>query len=426
MARLAAPGPLPFSRAAGGAAGSGSLTLAGGAGGCGARPAGAELAGLGVLGGPGGPPAACWTGGASRPPPSPGLRAPLPLPLPEAPGLFLTQLSSCRRWTEPWGGEGPAAVFPPLPRQGFLGEESFLTLEGKQLHPPNVDVQEAHTDTPRSRHWPGTRSNTHAPPRDLLRDASGTAPEAKAESQSWSLGRALVPRPCPDTSATRKHARKGQTHSADAGGVAGRTPSHLRRWLWGRVPAGAVGALSHWAPVPPGPARFPCGPRLPPRGGAGWWWLLPILAPRRTGHGGGSLRSCGQAWSAPTSLPCAPLPLSSASLCSRAGGTGACPGKPQVLGWGLCPLYPGPGGGGAGRGRRGSGPMGAAGRPPRPLPPTTPPPLPLEAGGMEEGREPAWGTGHPLGRTQDARPEVPSPGQGHRGTRSPGPEAHWV
>ena len=33
---------------------------------------------------------------------------------------------------------------------------------------------------------------------------------------------------------------------------------------------------------------------------------------------------------------------------------------------------------------------------------------------MEEGGEPAWRTGHPLGRTQDARPEVPSPSQGHQ------------
>lgn len=286
MARLAAPGPLPFSRAAGGAAGSGSLTLAGGAGGCGARPAGAELAGLGVLGGPGGPPAACWTGGASRPPPSPGLRAPLPLPLPEAPGLFLTQLSSCRRWTEPWGGEGPAAVFPPLPRQGFLGEESFLTLEGKQLHPPNVDVQEAHTDTPRSRHWPGTRSNTHAPPRDLLRDASGTAPEAKAESQSWSLGRALVPRPCPDTSATRKHARKGQTHSADAGGVAGRTPSHLRRWLWGRVPAGAVGGAQPLGSGAPRTSPVSLWASFAPKGRGRLVAASPHTGPRQDGTWG--------------------------------------------------------------------------------------------------------------------------------------------
>lgn len=286
MARLAAPGPLPFSRAAGGAAGSGSLTLAGGAGGCGARPAGAKLAGLGVLGGPGGPPAACWTGGASRPPPSPGLRAPLPLPLPEAPGLFLTQLSSCRRWTEPWGGEGPAAVFPPLPRQGFLGEESFLTLEGKQLHPPNVDVQEAHTDTPRSRHWPGTRSNTHAPPRDLLRDASGTAPEAKAESQSWSLGRALVPRPCPDTSATRKHARKGQTHSADAGGVAGRTPSHLCRWLWGRVPAGAVGGAQPLGSGAPRTSPVSLWASFAPKGRGRLVAASPHTGPRQDGTWG--------------------------------------------------------------------------------------------------------------------------------------------
>lgn len=286
MARLAAPGPLPFSRAAGGAAGSGSLTLAGGAGGCGARPAGAELAGLGVLGGPGGPPAACWTGGASRPPPSPGLRAPLPLPLPEAPGLFLTQLSSCRRWTEPWGGEGPAAVFPPLPRQGFLGEESFLTLEGKQLHPPNVDVQEAHTDTPRSRHWPGTCSNTHAPPRDLLRDASGTAPEAKAESQSWSLGRALVPRPCPDTSATRKHARKGQTHSADAGGVAGRTPSHLCRWLWGRVPAGAVGGAQPLGSGAPRTSPVSLWASFAPKGRGRLVAASPHTGPRQDGTWG--------------------------------------------------------------------------------------------------------------------------------------------
>lgn len=426
MARLAAPGPLPFSRAAGGAAGSGSLTLAGGAGGCGARPAGAELAGLGVLGGPGGPPAACWTGGASRPPPSPGLRAPLPLPLPEAPGLFLTQLSSCRRWTEPWGGEGPAAVFPPLPRQGFLGEESFLTLEGKQLHPPNVDVQEAHTDTPRSRHWPGTRSNTHAPPRDLLRDASGTAPEAKAESQSWSLGRALVPRPCPDTSATRKHARKGQTHSADAGGVAGRTPSHLRRWLWGRVPAGAVGGAQPLGSGAPRTSPVSLWASFAPKGRGRLVVASPHTGPTQDGTWG---RQPAELWPSVVSPHFFALrptsPLLRQPLFPR-GGTGACPGKPQVLGWGLCPLYPGPGGGGAGRGRRGSGPMGAAGRPPRPLPPTTPPPLPLEAGGMEEGREPAWGTGHPLGRTQDARPEVPSPGQGHRGTRSPGPEAHWV
>lgn len=33
----------------------------------------------------------------------------------------------------------------------------------------------------------------------------------------------------------------------------------------------------------------------------------------------------------------------------------------------------------------------------------------LEALGMEEGGEQAWRTGHPLGRTQDARPEVLAP-----------------
>lgn len=42
---------------------------------------------------------------------------------------------------------------------------------------------------------------------------------------------------------------------------------------------------------------------------------------------------------------------------------------------------------------------------------------------MEEGGELAWRTGHPLGRTQDAWPEVPSPSQGHRGKRSLGPGA---
>lgn len=40
---------------------------------------------------------------------------------------------------------------------------------------------------------------------------------------------------------------------------------------------------------------------------------------------------------------------------------------------------------------------------------------------MEEGGGVGLRTGHPLGRTQDARPEVPSPSQGHRGKRSLGP-----
>lgn len=52
------------------------------------------------------------------------------------------------------------------------------------------------------------------------------------------------------------------------------------------------------------------------------------------------------------------------------------------------------------------------------LPSTPPPtPLPLEPQRDRGGWGVAWRTGHPLGRTQDAMPEVPSPSQGHRGKR---------
>lgn len=121
----------------------------------------------------------------------------------------------------------------------------------------------------------------------------------------------------------------------------------------------------------------------------------------------------------PTS-PLLPWPLfPGAAHPPPCGGTRVYPGKPQVLGWG--PLYAASGSRGRRKpgGQTGQGPIGqgAAGWLPNPLHPPHPhlcPWRPQRDGG---GREPAWRTGHPLGRTQDARPEVPSPSQGHRGKR---------
>lgn len=151
----------------------------------------------------------------------------------------------------------------------------------------------------------------------------------------------------------------------------------------------------------------------------------------REREGGVSPRSCGLR--ASSSQPCSPLPLSSPGLCSLeqpsphpAGELECVLENPRC--WTGGPLSPASGsrGGGSQEDRRGSGPTsgGAAGWLPSPLHPRTPTAAPGGPGGMEEGGEPAWRTGHPLGRTQDARPEVPSPSQGHEGKRSLGPGSH--
>lgn len=126
----------------------------------------------------------------------------------------------------------------------------------------------------------------------------------------------------------------------------------------------------------------------------------------------------------PLPFPCSPLPFSSPSLCSvkqlppPCWGTGVSSGK--TPGAGLGASFPRI----RVQGRRGLGEQGLRtqqrGRPrlPNPLHPHVPTST-LEAPGMEEGGQRAWRTGHPLGRTQDARPEVPSPSQGHRG------KGHW-
>lgn len=278
---------------------------------------------------------------------------------------------------------------------------------------PGTGLGHAQTRT----HRPGTCSGTPAAQPQRRRPSRRAGPSAVP----WSLGRARTPRLPGNTPARGRHTV--QMLGAWREGL----PVTFADGCGGGCLLGRWGALSHWAPVPPGPARFPCGPRLPPRGGAGWWWLLPILAPRRTGHGGGSLRSCGQAWSAPTSLPCAPLPLSSASLCSRAGGLEPVPENPRCRAGASVPCIRVLGEGELGEAGGARDPWGQLAGLQGPSPPRRPHLCPWRPEGWRRAESRPGGqdillAGHRTPGRRFPAPVKATGGQGHRGLRLTGSE----
>lgn len=125
---------------------------------------------------------ACWARGASSP--LPPAVVPLPLPLPEALELFLTQLSCfCRRWTEPLAGEWRwrqerAKRLPsspnPSPGLGFLRGLVVPDLGGKAtFHHTNKIPRRPHRYT-RSQTQEHTRGPTYGaqePDRNAHRDS---------------------------------------------------------------------------------------------------------------------------------------------------------------------------------------------------------------------------------------------------------------